>query len=87
MLFLPSQIRINIFPFFANQEATASETELTVTLTEFRSANMTFACEVQTLRDNGYGKLRHNKKLGESTVRVRERSPFPQKVQSKFLKV
>ncbi len=62
------------FPFFANQEATASETELTVTLTEFRSANMTFACEVQTLRDNGYGKLRHNKKLGESTVRVREES-------------
>ena len=31
---------------------------------------MTFACEVQTLRDNGYGKLRTNKKVGESTVSV-----------------
>jgi hypothetical protein len=29
---------------------------------------MTFGCEVETLRDNGYGKLRHSKKLGESVV-------------------
>ncbi len=31
---------------------------------------MTFGCEVQTLYDNGYGKLRHNKKLGESAIRA-----------------
>jgi len=30
---------------------------------------MTFGCEVETLRDNGYGKLRHNKKLGETVVK------------------
>jgi len=30
---------------------------------------MTVRCEVETLGDNGYGKLRHNKKLGETIVK------------------
>ena len=35
-----------------------------------RVDNMTFACEVESLRDDGYGKMKHYKKLGESLIRV-----------------
>ena len=30
---------------------------------------MKISCEVEVVRDNGYGKLRHSKKLGESPIR------------------
>ena len=55
--------------FIRVDEASATEEELTVTLLEFRDPNMTFKCEVEVVRDNGYGKLRHSKKLGESPIR------------------
>ena len=37
---------------------------------EFRDPEMTMGCEVEVVRDNGYGKLRHSKKLGESPIRA-----------------
>ena len=55
--------------FIRVDEASATEEELTMTLTDFRDPNMTISCEVEVVRDNGYGKLRHNKKLGESPIR------------------
>ena len=55
--------------FIRVDEASATEDELTMTLTEFRDPNMTISCEVEVVRDNGYGKLRHSKKLGESPIR------------------
>ena len=55
--------------FIRVDEASATEEELTMTLTEFRDPNMTISCEVEVVRDNGYGKLRHSKKLGESPIR------------------
>ncbi len=54
--------------FIKVDEASATEDELTVTLTEFRDPTMTVGCEVEVVRDNGYGKLRHSKKLGESPI-------------------
>jgi hypothetical protein len=48
--------------------ASATEDELTITLTEFRDPTFTIGCEVEVVRDNGYGKLRHSKKLGESPI-------------------
>ena len=55
--------------FIRVDEASATEEELTMTLTDFRDPNMTISCEVEVVRDNGYGKLRHSKKLGESPIR------------------
>jgi len=54
--------------FIRVDEASATEEELTMTLTDFRDPNMTISCEVEVVRDNGYGKLRHSKKLGESPI-------------------
>ena len=56
--------------FITTDEDSATDKDLTFTLTAFRSDNMTFGCEIASLRDDGYGKLRHNKKLAESYVRV-----------------
>lgn len=44
---------------------TATEKDLTVVLPEFRGSPITIGCEIEVLRDNGYGKLAHSKKLGE----------------------
>ncbi len=60
----------SVYPFIQTDDVSADHEHLTVTLTEFRDSNMTFGCEVTSVRDNGYGKLRHYKKLGESIVSV-----------------
>ena len=46
-------------------EDTATEKELTILLPEFRSPKITIGCEVEVLRDSGYGKLDHSKKISE----------------------
>ena len=46
-------------------EDTATEKELTIVLPEFRSPKITIGCEVEVLRDSGYGKLDHSKKISE----------------------
>ena len=58
------------YPFIKTDAATVTEKELTITLQDFRAKNMTFACEVESMNDNGYGKLKHNKKVGESVIQV-----------------
>ena len=50
-------------------EESATEDELTMILTEYRDPIMVIACEVEVVRDNGYGKLRHSKKRSESEIR------------------
>merc|ERR1719259_52145 len=47
----------------------ATDTSLTVTLTEFREPQMTIGCEIQVLRDSG-GTVRHSKKYKEQVVSV-----------------
>ncbi|XP_059091785.1 uncharacterized protein LOC131887243 [Tigriopus californicus] len=58
------------FPFVSVDEHSVTDSELTITLTDFRDENMTLGCEVEVIRDNGYGKLRHDKKLGNSIVKA-----------------
>lgn len=46
----------------------ATENELTIVLPEFRRSQITVGCEVEVLRDNGYGKLAHSQKMEEVSV-------------------
>ena len=55
----------SIYPWVKPVEHTATEKELTIVLKEKKADQMTFKCEVQVLRDNGYGKLSYITKDGE----------------------
>ena len=46
-------------------EETATENKLTINLPEFRGNPINVKCEVEVLRDNGYGKLSSSKKEAE----------------------
>ena len=53
------------YSFVKTEDATATESELTIVLPEYRGSPLTLGCEVEVLRDNGYGKLAHSKKNDE----------------------
>ena len=55
----------SIYSHVRTMEETATEKELTIVLPEFRSPTITLGCEVEVLRDSGYGKLDHSKKITE----------------------
>merc|ERR1712012_1413089 len=60
----------SIYSHVRTMEETATEKELTIVLPEFRSPTITLGCEVEVLRDSGYGKLDHSKKITEANVSV-----------------
>ena len=68
----------SIYPWVKPVEHTATEKELTIVLKEKKADQMTFKCEVQVLRDNGYGKLSYITKDGEVKLRKSRfaRHPF-----------
>merc|ERR1712227_262676 len=60
----------SIYSHVRTMEETATEKELTIVLPEFRSPTITLGCEVEVLRDSGYGKLDHSKKITEANISV-----------------
>merc|ERR1711953_497785 len=60
----------SIYSHVTTMEETATEKELTIVLPEFRSPTITLGCEVEVLRDSGYGKLDHSKKITEANISV-----------------
>merc|ERR1711936_1233929 len=60
----------SIYSHIKTDGNTATENKLTVRLTEFRGNPMNVKCEVEVLRDNGYGKLSSSKKEAEVPITV-----------------
>jgi len=60
----------SIFSHIKTDGNTATENKLTVRLTEFRGNPINVKCEVEVLRDNGYGKLSSSKKEAEVPITV-----------------
>merc|ERR1712241_735949 len=60
----------SIYSHIKTDGNTATENKSTVRLTEFRGNPMNVKCEVEVLRDNGYGKLSSSKKEAEVLITV-----------------
>jgi len=60
----------SIYSHIKTMEDTATESKLTIRLPEFRGNPINVKCEVEVLRDNGYGKLSSSKKEAEVPITV-----------------
>jgi len=60
----------SIYSHIKTMDNTATESKLTIILPEFRGTPINVKCEVEVLRDNGYGKLSSSKKEAEIPIVV-----------------
>jgi len=60
----------SIYSHIKTMDNTATENKLTIILPEFRGTPINVKCEVEVLRDNGYGKLSSSKKEAEIPIVV-----------------
>merc|ERR1719331_3396235 len=60
----------SIYSHIKTMDNTATESKLTIVLPEFRGTPINVKCEVEVLRDNGYGKLSSSKKEAEIPIVV-----------------
>merc|ERR1719331_1841266 len=60
----------SIYSHIKTMDHTATESKLTIILPEFRGTPINVKCEVEVLRDNGYGKLSSSKKEAEIPIVV-----------------